>query len=1053
MSASTTTQPAQEFRCRSTDKVLEIATYLDHETGERTILWETIQAKFENVKSIRDGKSGVSFLRDAHLKEITPRRIAYHPGTVLDVIVDDDFGYGHGHCDRLSHDHNQFGPETTLPHVTQNFCQNTAAVTRTAVMLTNSVTGDKSLVPYSSSMAGSRSSAVIFDTPFEDVVSNQNTKQPVSPYMQHQIERIQKILDMADEEHAKRYEKMKETLRKQQEEEDLLRMMALDRLAYTQSRVQAMVTRIYELHESPIPRLFIVLPRTMGAIGTAKNPLANHFRLYFLCECGSHTIDEGSKTPHEIHFAKHEGYDLEKPTEFFERYGSYALTFMNMIKYGVSAAGLTVPPLEGLKIVDGIDTTQQDIDYLKKNLAALVDESINYLEGIKSKTNPGEEIAQDHAESEQLEVLQGADLKQLESYLKVKDKGRVLANLYRIVTTDGHVKWVCFDHYKATCRQSAILGLRAIVKTNRGTFIEETGTIQIKIATGALAKQFYDAILLSNAIIEANVVHVTMNGSCFKGPALDVANRNQRFNPILQLAFNSRIQSLRLDGFDGFFSRITKSSLGLASKLRAFRYDAPITSKGKDLQTIDDFLGRCPALTTLELSLDPQQLITNTMSKILKRIQTLESLRISREELSITAGFSKGKIKTVDLTIPRLGDLDDNDLKFVRREHLAQLSIKDVQSNEVDQLEELLRGTTSLKHLQIGCHYESSLTVVDRVISTREKIIQDTGSSCLQTFELMKESLVPFSTTSHDESDHIQSRISFQDGSNDFDMRSWIRQSDKTALEFVRRYGWSIVFYDGGLQTHVSSSDILDGFGDTRTPQLESVRIRSCVAANTDLDQIMRRSPNFKDVGLAVDLEDDDFIPTQTMLSRSRQCLSLLSLWGGTVERWSLIASSFPTRDKLPLLESFMLRYPLSTRLPSNFIRWIVAMVSARAPQEPVNRAIINRHIPHVKSVTQKSWTLLKRIGLDFIQLHALDWRRVIEAIDFSELQILSFRNTNLILEGLQLLVDRIPDNKVPLEILDIRYTPAACFLESRPLLLDELRRKAPLVTIMTEWR
>ncbi|KAG0195242.1 hypothetical protein BGX31_006552, partial [Mortierella sp. GBA43] len=109
---------------------------------------------------------------------------------------------------------------------------------------------------------------------------------------------------------------------KNQEEMKEMQKVSLDRLAIIQSRVQAVVTQTYELHEYPIPRLFIVLPKSTGVFDKIKNPFVNHFRLYFLCECGSHTMSENSKTQHEIHFAKHEGYDLEKPNEFFERYGS-----------------------------------------------------------------------------------------------------------------------------------------------------------------------------------------------------------------------------------------------------------------------------------------------------------------------------------------------------------------------------------------------------------------------------------------------------------------------------------------------------------------------------------------------------------------------------------------------------------------------------------------------------------------------------------------------------------------------------------------------------------
>ncbi|KAI8349052.1 hypothetical protein B0O80DRAFT_501480 [Mortierella sp. GBAus27b] len=111
MNASTAIQSTQEFRCRSTNEVLEIVTRLDPDTGERVVLWEEIQAGFKNAHSIRNGKVVVPFLRGVDLKEIIPRRIVHHPGTVLDVILDDhNCGYS------LSHDPN-LNPETTLSDI------------------------------------------------------------------------------------------------------------------------------------------------------------------------------------------------------------------------------------------------------------------------------------------------------------------------------------------------------------------------------------------------------------------------------------------------------------------------------------------------------------------------------------------------------------------------------------------------------------------------------------------------------------------------------------------------------------------------------------------------------------------------------------------------------------------------------------------------------------------------------------------------------------------------------------------------------------------------
>ncbi|KAI8349056.1 hypothetical protein B0O80DRAFT_460598 [Mortierella sp. GBAus27b] len=104
-------------------------------------------------------------------------------------------------------------------------------------------------------------------------------------------------------------------------------------------------------------------------------------------------------------------------------------------------------------------------------------------------------------------------------------------------------------------------------------------------------------------------------------------------------------------------------------------------------------------------------------------------------------------------------------------------------------------------------------------------------------------------------------------------------------------------------------------------------------------------------------------------------------------------------------------------------------MVSA-PPREPIHQVI------HAKSGTQRRWTSLKWIHLDGVELQAEEWKSVMEAIDLSELQTLSFGGSNLSLEGLQLLIDRIPDYaNVPLKTLNIKRTPATAKSHLRSLL------------------
>ncbi|KAG0002891.1 hypothetical protein BGZ65_002230 [Modicella reniformis] len=640
-------QPTQSFRNRLTGEVDEIPTVLDSNTGKRIVLWDDIQFGFQNAGPIWNAR-------------LLPKRIAYHAGVVLDVVV---------------------------KNTEQNISQIQSA-------RKESMDHDDQL---------NQTLATL-------VISN-NTNQS---------------------------------------------------LVYPENRVEAVITQTYELLEYPIPRLFIVLPKAMGLRDKFKNLLSDQFRLYFLCECGTHTMSEESKTPHQIHMAKHEGYDLEQPNEFFERYGPYILTLMQMIKYGISVAGVIVPSLANFKIVDGLDTAQKHLEYLKKNIAPLVDDTIGFLQTIKSNNETESELATDHSEFDQLEALEGADLRQLESYLKIKDEGRVLGNLYRIVTLEGHVKWVCFDHYKASYGESAIRKLRDIVEVNGGRFIEEEGRINIRITSNVLARQFYDAMVkargireldiilgwdaamddlrgLSNAVSKANVIHLTIDGSHFKSPALDVVNRSRRYDPILQLASNSRVQSLHIKGFDDFFSRISKSSLASAPKFRVFKMDSGIPLKEKAAKSFNGFLEYCPSLTTLKLNFDDQYSITKATSDILSKHYQLKLLKFNCGVFSVSTSVSNGKIQGMDMTMERLGDPNSDVFKLIQQGYITRLKIANIpQKTYRDRLTDILSCNSRLVWLEIGYMEEWYLACRDPLEMKFQDLVMVATSGTLREIESIK---------------------------------------------------------------------------------------------------------------------------------------------------------------------------------------------------------------------------------------------------------------------------------------------------------------------------
>ncbi|KAF9988522.1 hypothetical protein BGZ65_000592 [Modicella reniformis] len=77
----------QGFRANNT--TLYIRARLDPKTGQYVVLWKDVQQVFKNASHIQHGITVISFMTDENFEELEPLRIEYHPGVVLDVILDD----------------------------------------------------------------------------------------------------------------------------------------------------------------------------------------------------------------------------------------------------------------------------------------------------------------------------------------------------------------------------------------------------------------------------------------------------------------------------------------------------------------------------------------------------------------------------------------------------------------------------------------------------------------------------------------------------------------------------------------------------------------------------------------------------------------------------------------------------------------------------------------------------------------------------------------------------------------------------------------------------
>jgi len=268
-------------------------------------------------------------------------------------------------------------------------------------------------------------------------------------------------------------EHVQEMLRRHQDEIDHIRVI--------QYRVKALLAMSFK--ELTIPRLFIILPRSTGLVDNQGKPCSLQFKLYYLCECGLHTMGDKNKQRHEIHMAQHPGYDLQNHNLFFDKFGPYVLAMMYMVKYGSTAAGRCVPPLPDFKI----DVDQEYLDFAKKDINRLVDDMIAYLEDM-IRTSDTSNIGKNLTSWE----LDPTELAQLRLYLKVQGNERMFGNLSHTTTREGYSVWVCSKHNREY-HGSTMKKLKELVSFIEGGCGKEVSKTKIRI-NNALAQRFIDAI-------------------------------------------------------------------------------------------------------------------------------------------------------------------------------------------------------------------------------------------------------------------------------------------------------------------------------------------------------------------------------------------------------------------------------------------------------------------------------------------------------------------------------------------------------------------------------
>ncbi|KAG0303209.1 hypothetical protein BGZ98_006893 [Dissophora globulifera] len=970
----------------------------------------------------------------ADLEDLLPLRIAYQPGTVLEIVpMSASYAPGSFRNAKTSDPHQQpIIPNIQTPEL----------------IVSGSVSTDTNYPRcYSGVSSDVQSSFLTYRRLYgrflEEVRSGQELQTAnIKNSLELRFDRLQlemnKNQSLQEEVHRMQKEKQNEILEMQRQ--------TFNQLAVMQNRFLAIFTQNYELHEYPIPRLFIILPKPQRRRDNLTGFVAQQFRLFFLCECGTHTMTETSKTKHEIHLAKHGGYDISRPTKFFEKFGPRILKVLQWLRYGVIVAGFLAPPLAHLRLADGICGIRDDISYVDNDIGPMLDHAISFLE--TQLGTPGNStninVTLEHTERRGPEALEGADLRQLESYLKVNDRARSLANLYRIVTSEGHVKWVCIDHYRESYQESVTQRLRDLVDAAGGEFAEEEGKVTVKILSKTQAKQFYTALVnsrrvheldialqwdvslddfraFSDAMTRANIVHLKLDGSHIKrAPVIDAINRSRRYDPLLQLLSNGRIQSLELDEIKDFNQRLSTSALAPLHHIRHLSICSK-TSSCVSSTLLSQILESCTRITKLRVTVaslyEPAQEIARRMA-MLPNLSQVEIQAVHGRMMKIQISHGRAIAMWISIDEPGIMGVIDS----LPTDQLATLDVRVHRSVGYSQetekgLSTIIRASPSLTHLSLTFYADRYVSILGSVQTAREDgLITGLVYQPLQILFHVDGRFSDAETIGVILAQLPSGRPNGEDGIPITSLSLGRHEPDHSGV--IQGHGLSFKEIRPNFEFRDEDAELLDKASGKDSSQLEVLVLDTSQLSHFGLDcldRVIARSTRLKRLGF--------YIPNLEAFSQQVKALRLLKLYGTkvnvlglggrSVETWlPALQGLYPTKASLPALHTLELYNTRSKCLPTSCIQWICALISA-PPRSPPSTSVpqLMVSIPGRHSNVK----VIHDLGLRNLVLAPESWKTVLSALDFSVLRKLNLSGSNITLTELEHLVECISGNDDPI--------------------------------------
>ncbi|KAG0307737.1 hypothetical protein BGZ98_009936 [Dissophora globulifera] len=847
----------------------------------------------------------------------------------------------------------------------------------------------------------------------------------------------------------------------------------------TGNRIESLITQTYELHENPVPRLFIILPKDERKRDIARNLVSKTFRLHFLCECGAHTgYEDGS--PHKIHLASHDGYDIVQQSEFIKKYGPYLLVTLQMVRLSLIAAEAAMPALQHFKAVEGLDKIGEFLNITKKTIGGLLEESISFLESQSGNRRDRTNVHMGPADPDELSGPKGPQLRELESFLSLNDRSRVLGNLYRITTKSGHVKWVCKYHYKRLFQSSPIEELQAFTRGINGTFVEEEGMVTVRLDSEVRAGNFYRMMLkakcvhelrvmldwtvtrdhlqdLYDAVTDSNIVRLELSG-CGKADGTSKID-GSLFRPLLDLMSNGKIQAMILERvYHRDFLYVDGSKMGAATRLRELVFNDLSTLDDGRIPTLPRILEFCPSLTTLSIKSEFAHDILSWIQRDPLRFLRLKTLVVhetGRCHYHLVVGLSKGQIEFIEVMRLSSGSWDaDGIYELLSRGHITKLRVLlDGAGAHGEHCMEILRCNPNVDEFHLSIPELSASAVDWAILSMRESHARQ---------QLIPQNQIKINCDTYP--DVVSCTLNFNKDSQAVDVSTHIQLIPEKCnmdnlVALVGKYGWSVTRLD--FQNHFSREFALalnksvskQGFSSLKRLLLDPARLLS-LEDFACVDRIIQQSKHLTTLNAVFHMDDRNWETGASWLFAAyREILTGLTLEGAKGFIWNKdLAKLFPSRSELKNLEALSLKRVDTAKNVEPFVKWIAEMTSKPTPRRTLLKMFTRGRSTTVGSDSNER-THLKQIELDSITLDKGRWETIFKSLDCTALEKLTLMDNKLTSKQLEHLIKRIVsfadgEAVVPLRELNIGSHVDGGLWRLSDRVEKLLRKKAPQIEL-----